>query len=152
MKCPKCGHLDTKVVDSREGIDGRSVRRRRECVQCEYRITTFERYEEMLPLVIKKDGQRQDFDRSKILLGLKKACEKRPVGIDAMEEVVRDIEGQLIESGEREIASGKIGEVVIEKLKNLDQVAYVRFASVYREFSDIKDFVRTLDQFPNDKS
>lgn len=152
MKCPKCGHLDTKVVDSREGIDGRSVRRRRECVQCEYRITTFERYEEMLPLVIKKDGQRQDFDRSKILLGLKKACEKRPVGIDAMEDVVRSIEGQLIESGEREIASGKIGEVVIEKLKSLDQVAYVRFASVYREFSDIKDFVRTLDQFPTDKS
>lgn len=144
MKCPRCDSAKTRVVDSREGVDGRSVRRRRECESCEFRFTTFERIEDSLPMVIKKGGQRESFDRYKILSGLKKACEKRPVSVLDMEDVVKSIEAKLLESGPKEISSGVIGEMVIEKLHHLDQVAYVRFASVYREFSDVSEFMDTL--------
>lgn len=144
MKCPRCSSSKTRVVDSREGIDGRSVRRRRECESCEFRFTTFERIEESMPLVIKKGGQRESFDRYKILSGLKKACEKRPVSVDQMEEVVKEIEAHLLDIGEKEVSSSSIGELVIERLRELDAVAYVRFASVYREFSDVDEFMETL--------
>jgi transcriptional repressor NrdR len=145
MKCPRCDSSKTRVVDSREGIEGRSVRRRRECESCEFRFTTFERIEESLPMVVKKGGQRESFDRYKILNGLKKACEKRPVSVMEMEDVVKNIEYKLIESGEKEVSSVSIGDMVIERLRDLDQVAYVRFASVYREFSDVSEFMDTLN-------
>lgn len=144
MKCPRCDSAKTRVVDSREGVDGRSVRRRRECESCEFRFTTFERIEDSLPMVIKKGGQRESFDRYKILSGLKKACEKRPVSVLDMEDVVKAIEAKLLESGPKEVSSQVIGEMVIERLHHLDQVAYVRFASVYREFSDVSEFMDTL--------
>lgn len=144
MKCPRCSSIKTKVIDSREGIEGRSVRRRRECESCEMRFTTFERIEESFPLVIKKGGQRESFDRFKILNGLKKACEKRPVTLEQMENVVKDIEATILEGNQKEINSGEIGELLIKALHNLDQVAYVRFASVYREFSDVSEFMDTL--------
>ena len=144
MKCPQCDSTKTKVVDSRDGSNLRSVRRRRECESCSFRFTTFERVEEVLPLVVKKGGQRESFDRYKILSGLKKACEKRPVSIEQMEDSVRSIESKLLESGKKEISSKDLGEFVIEELHNLDQVAYVRFASVYREFSDLSEFIEIL--------
>lgn len=147
MKCPRCGSSKTRVVDSREGGDGRSVRRRRECEQCSFRFTTFERIEEVLPMVVKKGGQREAFDRYKVLSGLKKACEKRPVSVHQMEDVVKQIEQRLLESGEKEVSSEVIGEFVIEQLQKLDPVAYVRFASVYREFSDVGEFMETLRSF-----
>ncbi len=146
MKCPRCDSGKTRVVDSREGVEGRSVRRRRECESCEFRFTTFERIEDSLPMVVKKGGQRESFDRYKILSGLKKACEKRPVSVMEMEDVVKSIEAKLLESGDKEVSSRIIGEMVIEKLHDLDQVAYVRFASVYREFSDVSEFMDTLRQ------
>jgi transcriptional repressor NrdR len=144
MQCPKCKSIGTRVVDSREGADNKTVRRRRECEACEYRFTTFERIEENFPLVIKKGGHRESFDRNKILNGLKKASEKRPVTLEQMEEVVRDIEVVLLESADKEVSSQQIGELVIERLQDFDQVAYVRFASVYREFSDVSEFMDTL--------
>jgi transcriptional repressor NrdR len=144
MQCPRCSSSKTRVVDSREGAEGRSVRRRRECESCEFRFTTFERIEESLPLVIKKGGQRESFDRYKVLSGLKKACEKRPVSLEKMEEIIKGIEADLLESGETEVASQIIGEMVIDSLHDIDQVSYVRFASVYREFSDIQEFMETL--------
>lgn len=144
MKCPRCDSTKTRVVDSREGVDGRSVRRRRECESCAFRYTTFERAEDSLPMVVKKGGQRESFDRYKILSGLKKACEKRPVSVMQMEDVVRAIEAKLLELGEKEVSSQSIGELVIERLHDLDQVAYVRFASVYREFSDVNEFMDAL--------
>jgi transcriptional repressor NrdR len=146
MQCPRCSSSKTRVVDSREGAEGRSVRRRRECESCEFRFTTFERIEESLPLVVKKGGQRESFDRYKVLSGLKKACEKRPVSLEKMEEIVKGIEADLLESAETEVASQVIGEMVIERLHDIDQVSYVRFASVYREFSDIEEFMDTLRQ------
>ena len=133
MLCPRCDSSKVRVVDSREGSDGRSVRRRRECESCAFRFTTFERIEDSLPMVVKKGGQRESFDRYKILSGLKKACEKRPVSVMDMEDVVKQIEANLLECSEKEISSEKIGQHVIEQLHELDQVAYVRFASVYRE-------------------
>lgn len=144
MKCPRCDSSKTRVVDSREGVDGRAVRRRRECESCEFRFTTFERIEESLPMVVKKGGQRESFDRYKILNGLKKACEKRPVSVLEMEDVVKFIEAKLLEMGEKEVSSQLIGEMVIDRLHQIDQVAYVRFASVYREFSDVSEFMDTL--------
>lgn len=144
MKCPFCGHLEDKVVDSRLSKEGDAIRRRRECLKCEARFTTYEKVEEILPLVVKKDGRREPFDRQKILQGLLKACEKRPVGIVALEEVVGKIEKKLQESGEKEIPSSVIGEEVMHALHKLDQVAYVRFASVYREFKDINEFMEEL--------
>lgn len=144
MKCPFCGFADTRVIDSRLGKEGNNIRRRRECTQCERRFTTFERVEEMLPLIIKKDGRRQPFDRKKIIGGIQRACEKRPVSIATIEKIVDSLERQLQESGEREIESRIIGQAVMDALHDLDQVAYVRFASVYRQFKDINEFMSEL--------
>jgi len=144
MKCPFCGDLDNRVIDSRLSKDGAVIRRRRECLECGRRFTTYERVEEVLPLVIKKDGRREPFDRMKILMGLKKACEKRPVSITTLEKVVDKIEHKILESGEKEIPSTVIGEEVMRELYNLDHVAYVRFASVYRSFKDINQFMDEL--------
>lgn len=144
MKCPFCGFVDTRVIDSRLGKEGNNIRRRRECSQCERRFTTFERVEEMLPLIVKKDGRRQPFDRKKIIAGIQRACEKRPVSISTVEKIVDTLERQLQESGEREIESNIIGQAVMEALHDLDQVAYVRFASVYRQFKDINEFMAEL--------
>lgn len=144
MKCPFCGYPDTRVVDSRLNKEGNAIRRRRECSRCERRCTTFERVEEALPLVVKKDGRRQPFDRLKVIAGIQRACEKRPVSIATIEKIVDHIERQLQESGEREVESSRIGEAVMEALHGLDQVAYVRFASVYRQFKDINEFMAEL--------
>jgi len=149
MKCPRCESSKVRVVDSREGVEGRSVRRRRECESCDFRFTTFERIEDSLPMVVKKGGQRESFDRDKILSGLKKACEKRPVSVMQMEDVVKSIEAKLLEVGDKEVPSQIIGEMVIDRVHSLDQVAYVRFASVYREFSDVSEFMDTLQSLSN---
>lgn len=146
MRCQRCDSAKTRVVDSREGVDARSVRRRRECENCEFRFTTFERVEESLPMVVKKGGQRESFDRYKVLSGMKRACEKRPVSVLDLEDSVKTIETRLLESGEKEVSSESIGDMVISVLRELDQVAYVRFASVYREFSDVSEFMDTLRQ------
>lgn len=144
MKCPFCGHLDDKVIDSRLSQDGNATRRRRECLSCAKRFTTYERVEETLPLVVKKDGTREAFNRSKILDGLKKACEKRPVSIEDMEKSIDRLEARFMESGEREVQSSVVGGAVMEELRGLDEVAYVRFASVYREFRDVNEFMKEL--------
>lgn len=144
MKCPFCGYLEDKVIDSRLSQDGSTTRRRRECLQCEKRFTTYERVEETLPLVVKKDGTRETFDRTKILGGLMKACEKRPVSIESIEKAVDRLEMKFLDGGEREVPSTVIGESVMDELKRLDEVAYVRFASVYREFRDINEFMNEL--------
>jgi transcriptional repressor NrdR len=144
MKCPFCTHEDTRVVDSRLGKEGNNIRRRRECVECERRFTTYERVEETLPLVIKKDGRREAFERQKIISGIQRACEKRPVSIATIEKVVDQMEVSLQESGEKEIDSSRIGEAIMEALQALDEVAYVRFASVYRQFRDINEFMSEL--------
>ena len=144
MKCPFCGHTESRVVDSRISKDAESIRRRRECLECRKRFTTSERGEETLPLIVKKDGRREPFDRQKIFSGLKKACEKRPISVDTLEKTVSRIEQGLIESGDREVKSSVIGEKVMEELYNLDGVAYVRFASVYRQFKDINQFMKEL--------
>ena len=144
MKCPACRATDNHVVDSRLGKEGDVIRRRRECERCGRRFTTYERIEEYLPSVIKKDGRREAFDRMKIMAGLRRACEKRPVAIDVLEQHVDRIERQLLESGEREVPSSMIGEAVCAALHDLDEVAYVRFASVYRSFQDIGEFMTEL--------
>ncbi len=144
MKCPFCGFMDDKVIDSRLGKDGDIIRRRRECLKCERRFTTYERVEDVLPMVVKKDGRREPFDRNKILLGIKKACEKRPISVQAVENVVSEIEASFSETSEREIKSTEIGEKVMIRLRDLDDVAYVRFASVYRSFKDINEFMSEL--------
>ncbi len=146
MKCPFCGHLESKVVDSRLGKDKETIRRRRECLQCKKRFTTTERTEDTLPLVIKKDGRREPFNRIKIFNGLKKACEKRPISVNLIEKIVNRIESYFMEKGEREIKSSEIGEKVMEELHRLDAVAYVRFASVYRQFKDIQEFMDELKE------
>ncbi len=151
MRCPYCTSTENKVVDSRMGKEGESIRRRRECLKCEGRFTTYERVEEVLPLVIKKDGRREPFDRLKILNGLKKACEKRPVGVEALENTVADIEKALQEKGLKEIPGAVIGEEVMERLHKLDEVAYVRFASVYRSFRDINEFMTELKDILSSK-
>ncbi len=145
MKCPFCGHTESRVVDSRISKDAESIRRRRECLKCRKRFTTSERGEETLPLIVKKDGRREPFDRKKIFSGLKKACEKRPISVDTLEKIVSRIEQGLMESGDREVKSSVIGEKVMEELYNLDGVAYVRFASVYRQFKDINQFMKELN-------
>src|ERR1035437_2014678 len=146
MKCPFCRDLETRVIDSRLGKDGDVIRRRRECLQCKRRFTTYERVEEMLPMVVKKDGRRELFDRQKIISGLKKACEKRPISIAAIEETADRIEQALQERGEKEVPSSAIGEAVMRELHTLDKVAYVRFASVYRSFKDVGEFMRELEE------
>ncbi|HLB24742.1 MAG TPA: transcriptional regulator NrdR [Nitrospirota bacterium] len=144
MKCPFCGHIEDKVVDSRLSADGEAIRRRRECEKCARRFTSYERVEEIMPMVVKKDGRREPFDRQKVLSGLKKACEKRPISIATLESVADDIEKKLLEGAEKEISSSAVGEEIMKRLQELDKVAYVRFASVYREFKDINEFVREL--------
>lgn len=144
MKCPYCGYQEDKVVDSRLSQEGKAIRRRRECLKCKKRFTTYEYIEETSLLVIKKDGQRQPFDRKKILNGIIKACEKRPVSIEKMEEIISQVEREIMKKAIREIPSTRIGELVIEKLKTLDDVAYVRFASVYRQFKDVSQFMEEL--------
>ncbi len=149
MKCPFCDELEDKVVDSRMAKEGEVIRRRRECLGCKRRYTTYERVEEILPMVVKKDGRRETFDRTKILAGLKKACEKRPISTATIETVTDRIEKRIQEMGETEIESRIVGEELMKELHQLDQVAYVRFASVYREFKDIDQFMdelRTLAQ------
>ena len=144
MKCHFCGYLEDKVIDSRLSQDGSTTRRRRECLKCSKRFTTYERIEEALPLVVKKDGRREPFDRAKILAGVMKACEKRPVGMEEIERTVDKLEMKFLDLGEKEIPSSAIGESVMEELKRLDEVAYVRFASVYRDFRDINEFMKEL--------
>ncbi|MBI5141167.1 MAG: transcriptional repressor NrdR [Nitrospirae bacterium] len=149
MRCPYCGHLEDKVVDSRLREDGRLIRRRRECASCANRFTTFEQVEEVQAMVVKKDGSREMFNRIKILQGLNRACEKRPVTADMLENAVSSIERKLQDSGEREVSSTKIGEMVMAQLRELDEVAYVRFASVYRSFQDIGEFMTELKTLIN---
>jgi transcriptional repressor NrdR len=144
VKCPFCGAEEDRVIDSRASQDGSVIRRRRECVACERRFTTYERIEETLPLVVKKDGRREAFDRNKILSGLKRACEKRPVSTEHFERIVGEIERKLQESGQKEVPSSELGEELMRHLQGLDEVAYVRFASVYREFRDISEFMNEL--------
>ena len=146
MKCPFCSHPEDKVVDSREGKEGRVVRRRRECLSCARRFTTYERVDEIPYMVVKKDGRRESFDRNKLLTGLVKACEKRPVPMSALEAVVDEVENMLQESPEKELPATLIGERLMERLKVLDQVAYVRFASVYRQFGDLNAFMDELNR------
>lgn len=145
MKCPFCAHDDTRVIDSRLGKEGNNVRRRRECPACERRFTTYERVEEILPLVIKKDGRREPFDRGKIISGMQRACEKRPVSIEQIEELVDQLERRFQECGDKEISASLIGKAVMEALHEADEVAYVRFASVYRQFKDINEFMSELN-------
>jgi transcriptional repressor NrdR len=144
MKCPYCGFVESKVIDSRMSKEMDAIRRRRECLKCAKRFSTAEMLEEGLPLVVKKDGRREVFDRGKVLGGLKKACEKRPIGITDLEKVVSRIEYDLTERTEKEVMSTEIGQMVMEELKRLDPVAYVRFASVYRQFKDITEFMEEL--------
>lgn len=144
MKCPSCGYAETKVIDSRLVGEGASIRRRRECLKCERRFTTYEYIEEVPLMVIKRDGRRQPFDRKKIISGLVKACEKRPVSMDKMEEITSGIERVLQKKYDREVNSKEIGELIMEKLAALDEVAYVRFASVYRQFRDVNQFMNEL--------
>jgi transcriptional repressor NrdR len=145
MRCPYCSKLDNKVIDSRLSKDGRTIRRRRECIECDRRFTTYEKLEEVLPMVIKKDGRREPFSRDKIIGGIKKACQKRPVSITKIEEFVDSVELYFQELGKKEIDSKEIGERVINRLKEWDEVAYVRFASVYRQFRDINEFMSELE-------
>jgi transcriptional repressor NrdR len=144
MKCPFCGHLDDKVIDSRTSKDGNVIRRRRECLKCERRFTSYERVEEVLPMIAKKDGRREPFDRQKVLHGLEKALEKRPVSMEARERTVDEIERDLIALGRKEVPSSEVGEALMRKLSELDKVAFVRFASVYRDFQDVTDFMDEL--------
>ncbi|MCI6908955.1 MAG: transcriptional regulator NrdR [Clostridiaceae bacterium] len=145
MKCPFCGYTDSRVVDSRPADDDSSIRRRRECLSCKQRFTTFEVIEHVQLVVIKSDGSRQAFDRSKLLNGLLKACEKRPVPLRRLEEIVDDIEQQLQNGLEREVESRRIGELAMDKLRSVDEIAYIRFASVYRRFQDISSFMDELN-------
>lgn len=144
MKCPFCGHVDDKVIDSRASADGNAVRRRRECLKCDKRFTTYEYIEEMPLLVVKKDGRRQPYDRKKVLAGIQKACEKRPISSEKIEELVSNIEREINRKFEREVHSKEIGELIMDKLASLDEVAYVRFASVYRQFKDVNQFMTEL--------
>jgi transcriptional repressor NrdR len=146
MKCPYCAELDNKVVDSRMTKEGNTVRRRRECLGCSRRFTTYERVEQLPLILIKKDGRRETFDRAKVLAGLTKACEKRNISINTLEQFADDLERELQEMGESEIPASAVGELIMTKLHALDDVAYVRFASVYREFKDINDFMSELKE------
>lgn len=146
MKCPFCGFSDTKVLDSRPAGDGSSIRRRRECAKCTRRFTTYERLDELPLMVVKKDGRRELFDRQKLLSGFAKACQKRPISVDEMDAAANKIERRLRDTAETEVDSRDIGELVMELLRGVDEVAYVRFASVYREFHDARSFVREIEK------
>ncbi len=145
MKCPFCEHTDTKVVDSRHTEESHAIRRRRECEKCTKRFTTYEKIEEVVLMVIKKDGSRETFDRNKVMSGIVKACEKRPVPVFEMEKIVDEIERGLNNMMEKEVNSTFIGELIMDKLKEVDEVAYVRFASVYRQFTDINTFISEIE-------
>jgi transcriptional repressor NrdR len=145
MRCPFCGHLQDRVVDSREAQDGQATRRRRECLGCGRRFTTYERVEETLPSVVKKDGRREAFDRRKIVEGLRRACQKRPVSEERIQALASEVERRAQEAGEREIPAAAVGELVMARLKALDPVAYVRFASVYRAFRDVGEFTAEIE-------
>ncbi|MBR4656307.1 MAG: transcriptional regulator NrdR [Oscillospiraceae bacterium] len=151
MKCPHCGFQESKVVDSRHSEDGTSIRRRRECLNCQKRFTTYETVESLPIIVVKRDNSRQPFDRNKIMNGMLRACEKRPVSMQELENAVNEIEASVQNSLEREITTEFIGEQVMEKLKGLDEVAYVRFASVYRQFKDIHSFMQELNKILEEK-
>lgn len=151
MKCPFCGHKEDKVIDSRSSEEGRSIRRRRECLKCKRRFTTYENIEETSLMVIKKDGRREPFDRKKILSGIKKACEKRPISTQVLEELTDKVEYTLQSKFEKEVGANQIGELLMELLHDLDEVAYVRFASVYRQFKDINQFMKELRGLLNHK-
>ena len=151
MKCPYCGHLRDKVVDSRESKEGEAIRRRRECLSCARRFTSYERIDEIAYMAIKKDGTRERFDRQKLVAGLLKACEKRPVSMTAIEAVADRVEAVLQERAEKEMSTGDIGALVMDELRRLDKVAYVRFASVYRQFRDIGEFMNELKDLQNTK-
>ncbi len=144
MRCPFCGHLEDKVVDSREVSGGDCIRRRRECLGCHRRFTSYERIDTVPYLVVKKDGRREKFDREKLMLGLMKACEKRPVATAALERIVEEVEALLQNSPDREVTTRDIGNLIMERLEDLDAVAYVRFASVYRQFGDISEFMEEV--------
>ena len=146
MRCPFCQNMDDRVIDSRLSKDGDMIRRRRECSHCQRRFTTYERVEETLPLVIKKDGRRETFDRGKILAGLQRACEKRPISVTVLEKLIERIEQRLQDVGEREVHSREIGEQIMQELQSLDEVAYVRFASVYRSFKDVNEFMNEVKE------
>ena len=144
MRCPFCKRDDSKVLDSRESAEGTVTRRRRECLGCHKRFTTYERVEELMPLVVKKDGRREPYDREKLISGLQKAVEKRPVSMEQLDSLVAEVEARILERGEKEVPSSLVGEEVMRRLRTLDQVAYVRFASVYRSFRDIEEFMDEL--------
>lgn len=146
MKCPYCSDMENKVIDSRMTKDGNTVRRRRECLGCERRFTTYERVEQTPLVLIKKDGRRENFDRNKVLVGMQKACQKRDISVNTIERFVDELERELLELGEKEIPASVVGERIMNKLHQLDDVAYVRFASVYREFKDINDFMSELKE------
>ena len=151
MRCPYCGFVESKVIDSRPTEENNVIRRRRECLKCQKRFTTYEKLEAISLVVVKKDQSRQQYDRNKVLKGIITACEKRPISLAQMEQIADDIEGELYQSMEREFESTKIGEKVMEKLKNLDEVAYVRFASVYKRFDDIHTFMAELQELIDKK-
>ena len=144
MKCPYCGNVEDKVVDSRLGTEGNSIRRRRECLKCERRFTTYEHIEQLPLMVVKKDSRREPFERKKLLAGLVKACEKRPISMEDLERLVDKIESELQKKHEKEVASKEIGEIIMKMLHGLDEIAYVRFASVYRQFKDVGQFMNEL--------
>ncbi|MFY9359228.1 MAG: transcriptional regulator NrdR [Bacillota bacterium] len=152
MKCPYCGHLDSRVIESRTTEEMTAVRRRRECPDCKRRFTTYERIEGQPLVVIKKDGSREAFSREKILNGMLKACEKRPIPLDVLEQASFDIEKEVRDTGKGEISSRQIGELVMDRLKEIDEVAYVRFASVYREFRDVDSFLKEVERILDERS
>jgi transcriptional repressor NrdR len=151
MICPFCGHREDRVIDSRESKEGDAIRRRRQCLGCDRRFTTYERTDEIPYMVVKKDGRREKFDRQKVLSGLLKACEKRPVAMARLAEIVNQVEGRLMENPEREVSTIQVGEMVMERLRTLDKVAYVRFASVYRDFQDVEAFLNELKSLMKQK-
>src|SRR5438270_9463781 len=151
MKCPFCGFENDKVVDSRESKEGESIRRRRECMKCEKRFTTYERIDEIPYMVVKKDGRREKFERQKVLSGLLRACEKRPISMGQMEQIVNHVEQYVIDSPERERTASELGELIMNSLKQIDKVAYIRFASVYRDFKDVGEFHSELEQLLDTK-
>lgn len=151
MNCPFCNHYETKVVDSRPTSEGNSIRRRRECVKCSKRFTTYEKLEQIPLVIIKKNGNRESYDRNKVLNGIIKSCEKRPVSLNRIEDLVDDIEKELYNSLDQEITSELVGEIIMEKLKTVDEVSYVRFASVYRQFTDINSFKEELEKLLKEK-
>ncbi len=152
MKCPFCGHLENRVIDSRLSNNGEVTRRRRECEQCTRRYTTYERIEDLLPTIVKRDGRRELFDRRKVVQGVRAACSKRPISLEQIDAIAESVERELQEAGEREIPSTRVGEKVMDRLRELDAVAYVRFASVYRKFRDIDDFAQEVARLVTERS